>query len=745
MPKRLICCLSALAVLMALWLLSGCAPQGFDKAMQEAARMAQQGDYKAAYDYYKKATELWPDDEDAAAKLKHLAQIVYNKEREKGVQAFEQRKYKTAIGYFETALKYQDLPEVRDLIERCRQKLSDIQKDYNKVDKLIAEGQWIDGVNLLIQILNRYADDPELAQRIETTKDMGYKSYYSKGLEQRKEGRYADSLHSMQSANSLRPGETIRREIEKAKAYVRAGQLAGIAAKKREAGDLLAAMDLLLQAKALASDHIQVVRMIEDILPQWSEAIYLHGIEQQQQGLLQQAYVSMKKLIDLNPGYQGAESAFMEISLAYLKQLYRYQIAASNSGDLAGVLEYGGRIKEIDPTFIDSLDQIASAPLAAFNRYYQMGHFYGETGEFGKAILCFRSAETFIGKNGLTKGLIEEAQDSLRKASERHIFIWDFSEQVGDPSIADYATGRLKASLASCIRKTPLENIKLDFSNLSRSQRISQKLLANDIDWGLIRAKNCNTIIACDIQLLKIDKSLQTEWKTRERKVRKIVDNEEFAHLQMEMADLKKKLRIDGYPNKGKMEDRIERIQKDLEVISPKIEREILEKTSYQVETHTLKAYIQIQVDILDKSGSSFWPEKQYEATYEITDDVIPPDLNSKNAKERKGDPLFLPTESKFKEQAIDFILEKNIIPDVMKAFENYGMRYLKKAESRLSRSKAKTDSRAELREAVEDYFTFLSCYKDKGPKDGLTEEVERKLDELIVVQWLLKRSELVE
>ena len=64
-----------------------------------------------------------------------------------------------------------------------------------------------------------------------------------------------------------------------------------------------------------------------------------------------------------------------------------------------------------------------------------------------------------------------------------------------------------------------------------------------DIDWGTIQDKGYNSVISGYIKLLKVEKSLGSEWKTRKRKVRRIIDNEEYARLVIRRAELNSALK----------------------------------------------------------------------------------------------------------------------------------------------------------------------------------------------------------
>jgi len=192
--------------------------------------------------------------------------------------------------------------------------------------------------------------------------------------------------------------------------------------------------------------------------------------------------------------------------------------------------------------------------------------------------------------------------------------------------------------------------------------------------------------------------------------------------------------------SKGQIEDQLEEISERLLTIPPKIEMDVEEEKSYQLVKHTMTAHTQLDVEILAPDGSHIWPMKRYEDVYKIEDSVIPPNLSSDDPKERTGDPLTLPSESEFKEQAIDHIVESKIVPDLTENFWTYGIRFYNKAK-KLSTIQDKADPMAFM-DSFEEYYKFLACYEDRGEEERLTEEVEKKLDTYICDLWLIRKRQ---
>jgi len=103
------------------------------------------------------------------------------------------------------------------------------------------------------------------------------------------------------------------------------------------------------------------------------------------------------------------------------------------------------------------------------------------------------------------------------------------------------------------------------------------------------------------------------------------------------------------------------------------------------------------------------------------------------------GDDLILPSDSEFKEQAIDHMMETIIYPNIVRNFENYGMQFYEKA-TQLSRPEKPERASMAFRNSIEEYYKFLASYEGKGGDDNLTQTVEQFLDSCVSDNWLLGR-----
>ena len=92
----------------------------------------------------------------------------------------------------------------------------------------------------------------------------------------------------------------------------------------------------------------------------------------------------------------------------------------------------------------------------------------------------------------------------------------------------------------------------------------------------------------------------------------------------------------------------------------------------------------------------------------------IPPNSGSDDPKLSAGDDLMLPSDSEFKEQAIDHVMETIIYPDIVKNFENYGLRFYEQA-SQLSSPEKPEHASVAFSNSIEEYYKFLASYEGKG------------------------------
>ncbi|MDY6974098.1 MAG: hypothetical protein SV775_17555, partial [Thermodesulfobacteriota bacterium] len=582
-------------------------------------------------------------------------------------------------------------------------------------------------------------DDPEIDSIIEEWRDRGYDYFMKAGLKERNKGDFPRSLKFFESADFLRPDLDSRRELERAEKYVEADKHYVKSKDLQANGRILEAMEALIKARQTMPEHYKVSQLMIQSMSAWTAATFKIGKQFVDAGQTDDAFRAFNALHQFNPGYSNVEDYYEKTKSAYLKQHYISLVDAQNAREIPQIVAYSQNITEVEPDFLDTREIMTRAFLKAFNRFYQRGHHYVATGNYGKAILCFRSAEQQLAKTRLTQDLIEEAWEQITKTSVLKLVFWNFFQEIRDTGIGQYTTDKLKTLMKNRMENKRFKNIILGFETLQENGTISEVNMSKDIDWGPILSRGYNGVITGYINSLKLDKSLTSEWKIRKRMVKKIIDNEEYTKLLMRKAELNRALtskRDRGNLSKGRIKDELERIEESIPAVPPKIEAEVAEETPYEVQTHTMTAYLQIDIQIIASDGSYVWPLKRYEETFQVKDMVIPPDLKSEDPNERKGDPLVLPSESKFKEQAIDYILEDKVIPDMLERFDDYGMRfYLKADELSKSNDELRSDPTAFL-DSIEEYYKFLACYN--GKDDTLPEEVRNTIDEHISALWLM-------
>ncbi len=775
----------------------GCTPKVYRDALNMGVRMENQGEYVQAYELYKQALKTKPNDEYAKQKLIKLGRIIANAFAEKAEKASANKKYKTALDILNKAHRYD---ENNEKINNCRlestKKYDKIQKKYSQVEDLKAKNQWVKVIRILKDISINYNDDPDLGNRIVKFQDQGNDFFMKAGRKARISGNYSQSLSCFESADLLKTSIESQQEIKIAKKYVEADFFYERSRHLFEKNSILEAMDALIQAKDLVLDHEKVNQLIIELTPDWSPKIFKNVKMFKESAQIENAFDAINKLNRINPEYPETAKYFEEIKSLYLTKSYKSLLDAQTSGDLPLIVELSQNIVNVDPEFLDTIEIMSRTGLKAFNLFYQQGLSYVQTGNYGKAILCFRSAEQQLAETRLTRALIKESWDKIgAECSLRMVFL-DFSQGINYLSVSKYITDKIKKRLEEGGGGKRFGNITIALGANQEYDMIIRSGISSDIDWGSVLQKGYNAVVTGRIKLLKQDTSVNSEWKTRKRKVKRIVDNEEYSRLIMRRASLKSGLiseyqapkvdnekylnvamkrdivkaslesdrlnekgklklqrkidKLDQYlkripakrpMKKNEMKHEVALIEARLPTISPKIEAEVEEETPYQLVKHTMTAYMQIDVEILSPGGNHIWPVKHYEDTFQIEDSVIPPNLASEDPNERKGDPLTLPSESVFKEQAIDYLVDKHILPDLVKNFTSYGMKYYKKA-SKLNalRDGLKPANRAFL-DSFEEYYKFLACYKDEGEGDNLREDVEKKLESHVSDLWLLRKK----
>ncbi|MBW1900152.1 MAG: hypothetical protein JRJ20_00805, partial [Deltaproteobacteria bacterium] len=702
-----------------LCMFAGCAPKGYRDAVTTAVRLENQRDYEKAYDYYKQALRAKPDDAQIKRKLDELGETIAVDYTEKAIQAFENKKHKTALELLRKALAYdENNKKANDYKREVSNEYEKIKEKYSQAEGFTQNNKWVEAVNTLKEISELYNDDPDLENQIGELQNVGYRYYMEAGFNAGKEGAYPLALRCFESADALKTSDESQQEISTAGKYVEADTFYRRAEEMADKNNLLEAMAALIQSKEIVDDHLKVNQLIVKLAPDWSPVIFEKGRKFMDSGQTDEAYGAFYSLNKINPEYPEAGKYFEEIRSKFLQENYRRLTDAQKAGDYSLVLELSKRILKEDPAFLDTREIMTRTVISAFNIFYQQGLYYLQTGNYGKAVLCFRSAEQQLSETRITRLILKKAWDQIKKGSALNAVFLDFSQEIGDPSVSKYITWKIKEGLKGEITGNRLKNITVEFEGTKEDDLITISGATTDIDWGAVLSRGFNAVITGKIRLLKQDTSVNSEWKTRKRTVRKIVDNEAYTRLIIRQADLRtgmksKNWRKEKRMSKSQIARQLELIEERLLTIPPKIEAEVKEETPFQLVNHTMTAYMHIDIKILAPDGSHIWPMKRYEDVYQIEDSVVPPNLMSDDPEERMGDPLTLPSEYEFKEQAIDHIVKNKIMPELIGDFRGYGMRFYKKATN-LSRlqDKSKFDNAAFL-DSFEEYYKFLACYED--------------------------------
>ena len=733
--------------LFIIFAIAGCAPKAYKSAVRTASQLESQRDYEAAYQYYKQALNTRPNDVHARQKINDLGRTIANARAELAVQALENKKYKTALDILDKARSYdENNVKVNDYRLEAMKRYEKIQKKYAQVGVFKESNEWIEAVQTLRDISETYNDDPGLGSQIESVQGEGYRYYMTAGHEARGNSRYVQSLSYFESAELIKTSSESQQEINSAKKYVDANVLYMRSQQMLDEKNVLDAMELLIQAKDLGVDHEKVNEAVINLTPEWSPKIFDKGKIFKDSGQFEKAYEAFFMLKIVNPEYPEAQKYFEEAKSLYMEQNYKSLLDAQDTKDFVRINDLSRKFLDIDPEFLDTVEIIARAALQTFNIFYQQGLSYMKTGNFGKAILCFRSAEQQLAETALTREAIQESWDQIRENSSLRMVFLDFSEKIGDLSVSRYITEKIKKRIEAAGGERRFKNITIASGVTQTYDMMTRTRFSSDIEWGSVLSKGFNAVITGQIKMLKQDTSVNSEWKTRKRIVRKIVDNEEYTRLTIRQAELRygmksKYWRKENRLSSGQIEDQLEMISEQLLTIPPKIEADVEDEIPYQLVKYTMTAYMQINVVTLAPDGGHIWPLKHYEDTFQIQDSVIPPNLTSDDPKERMGDPLTLPSESAFKEQAIDYIVEKRIIPDLVKNFQSYGVKFYKKA-TELSRFKDDLTSDATaFFDSIEEYYKFLACYQAGSEEDTLLEEVEKELDSYVSDLWLIRKK----
>jgi len=441
-------------------MVAGCAPKAYQDALTAAVRMENQRDYESAYEYYRQALKAKPNDARMKQKIDELGKILGAAFTEDAIQAFENKKHKTALGLLEKALVY-DAGNIKanKLHSKIKEEYKKIAEEYSQVESLILENRWIEAVDTLRMISEMYNDDPQLEGRIKELQNKGYLYFMKAGLDARKEGDYYQSLGHFESADFLETTSDSQKELDAAGKYVNADKLYMSALQMVESGNIIEAMEVLIQSKDIVDDHVKVNELIAKLIPEWSPMIFERGKEYMVSNQTEKAYEAFFNLNRFNPEFPEVSKYYEEIRSKFLKESYRYLVEAQNKKDYALTAAWSQKILKEDSDFLDAGEIMARTAVSAFNVFYQKGLYYIKTGNFGKAILCFRSADQQLPGTRLTRDLIRGAWEQIKKGSSLNMAFLDFSQEIGDPSISSYITRKIKERLKNDIKGNGYKNL----------------------------------------------------------------------------------------------------------------------------------------------------------------------------------------------------------------------------------------------------------------------------------------------
>jgi tetratricopeptide (TPR) repeat protein len=737
--------LSSLAVIIILsgLLIGGCATmQEYNQLKQRAEELESQQRYEEAYQNYLKASELNKYDKKIPAKLRELEKIISEIATDEGIRAFNDKKYKTALDGFGKALKFNaENMRATDFRPRALAKYNQIKQKYAKANTLKDANKWTEAVEVLQEIEVSYNDDPEIGSEIKKWRENGYTHYMKAGSEARQNGKYTDSLNYFTAAEALKSDAQSQAELKRAKEYVEADQYYIKAQRKVQVSKMIEAMAELIKARAIAVDHMGVNELINKLKPTWSPKIFEIGKNYVDAKQHDMAFEAFSQLYAINPDYPEAKAYYEQTKLTYLKNNYRHLVQAYSGNDFPMIAKYTQNILQVEPSFLDTNEMMTRALLKGFNIFYQRGLHYMNTGNYGKAILCFRSAEMQIAQSKLTQSLIDQAWDKIRASSALRVGFWDFFQQIGDPRMSTHATDKIKDLLKSKVEQKQFKNIVISFQDVKENEMMFQAGIPKNIDWAVIRSRGYNSIIAGNIRLLQVEETEREEWKTCTYRKSELVETREYRVLSSRRDQLKQALDSDSisWEKRNQLKSELRKIENDLLKIPP-VETIYAEKQeSYRVEKHTMTAHIQIDIQIARPGGSQIWPLKTYEDQYMVEDISFRPVPECDDPAVKQGDAMNLPTDSEFKKQAIDYVMTNKIYPDIMKNFENYGTRFYDRA-IKLNQPEKPRQASVAFMNSIEEYYKFLASYEAEGDDDNLAGNVQNFLDSCVSDLWLLHK-----
>jgi tetratricopeptide (TPR) repeat protein len=732
--------------ILAGWLIAGCAGlQDYNRLKNLAEELESRQQYEEAYVTYRQAAEKNPYDRKMPAKLKALEILISDEYTQNGIQAFYDKKYKTALEKFlAVALKWNpDNLRAAEYKDKAMAEYEVVLQKYSFSRELADKDRWLEAVEALNEISALYNDDPDLGAKIENHREKGSAYFRTAGLAAWHRGLYEQSLRYFESSNHLKPDSQTQQELERAKNYVKADRHYAEGKRKRDQNRIEAAMNELLMARKIAPEHLAVNGLYNELLPVWSPMMMDKGRKYSQTGAHEKAFEAFSMLYDNNPQYPGAKKSYEQARKIYLKDKYIRLVNAYNDIQFSLVAKYSQDISRVAPDFLDTKELRTRALIKGFNAMYQKGLLHVKSNNYGMAILCFRTAENLLTQTGLTQKQIKIAQDNLRDISALKVTFARFHQQVDDPSMGVYLGDQLKAQFKSRIADRGFKNITMNFENIQENETI-HTTQTRDIDWGGIQLRGYNGVIVGSLKLLKLDKAVNSDWEIRKHQQTEYVKNPEIERLVQRQALLKQELDRDStsWARKSEIRAELKRIDQRIRNLPAVIEAAVEKEESFQVIKHTWTVYVQVDLQVESPDGGQVLPMKSYEDTYQQTGHVVPPDLHSDDPDKRKGKSLTFPSEDQFKRLAIDQLVENQIYPDLLENFENYAMRFYDRAV-KLSHPADRVDSASgAFLESIEEYYKFLACSEETDKTEDLLRQVRQHLDRLVSENLLAGRPQ---
>ncbi|MBF0099886.1 MAG: hypothetical protein HQK77_03170 [Desulfobacterales bacterium] len=732
--------------------MSGCAPKIYRDYMDQAITAENATQLETAYEYYKKALESHPGDKQAQVKMQEMGVMIAKSETAQGANFIKEKKVKAAKKHFEKALRYNPNDPLAASYLKDIDEL--VQKRLTEINAFQSQHKWIEAIQLLDHTLENYLESDEYSKKLEEWKKRGYAYYLDTGRQEYRNGNYETAFDSFTKADKLQSTPEIKTEIENCTNYVNANSYYSEAVTNINNQNIDGAMDALDKAKAIAKDHIAVNNLIKKIMPQWLDLNFYKAMEFYKAGNIEKAFPLFAKIYSKDPNFPTIQEVYTKTKNTYLKQNYINLINMLNVKNDVTALKLAQELRTIDPEYMNTSEIMCTSFMNIYNAFYQKGLHYIVSGNYGKAILAFQSAEKQLAKTALTQKPIEDAWQKIKQASMLKVAFWPFTQNIDESTISAYSSDKIKEHLKKNLKDNTLKNIVFNYELFSGENLSYGSDNSTDINWKLIKMKDCNTVVTGAIQSLKIDKTVNTEWKIRKNTVKKIVENKEYINLTVRMAELRRALNdkhviVYNQDNvkmsSGDIKDELELIEEKLPGVPQKIEADVTEEIPFQLEKHKLIGHMEIEVYVLSQNGNEIFPKERFKDSYTFEDLVIPPNLTSEIPEEKKGDPLNLPTDSEFKEKAVEYIIQQKIVPALLLKMREYGKEFVSTSVNLLDSSNSEPIGSTLFLNQIEDYFKFLACYEDKGDKDTLPEQIQEYLEDRLGEVWIIDNRSVVE